>query len=82
MADIQLYELPGCPYCAQVRSKLDEFDLDYEVQEVPAAHGQRTEVEEVSGQTEVPVIVDPDNGVDGMHESADILEYLDETYGQ
>jgi glutathione S-transferase len=82
MADIQLYELPGCPYCAQVRSKLDDLGLDYEIHEVPASHDQRGEVEAVSGQTEVPVIVDPDHGVDGMHESADILEYLDETYGQ
>jgi glutathione S-transferase len=82
MADIQLYELPGCPYCAKVRSKLDDLGLSYEVHRVPASHAQRTEVEEVSGQTEVPVIVDPDHGVDGMHESADILEYLEETYGQ
>jgi glutathione S-transferase len=82
MADIQLYELPGCPYCAQVRSKLDDLGLSYEIHEVPASHDQRSEVEAVSGQTEVPVIVDPDHGVDGMHESADILEYLDETYAQ
>ena len=40
-----------------------------------------TEVEAVSGQTGVPVLVDPDHGVEGMPESDDIVAYLEETYG-
>ncbi|OYR52864.1 glutaredoxin, partial [Halorubrum sp. E3] len=44
-------------------------------------HGERTEVEEVSGQTGVPVLVDEEHGVEGMSESDDIVEYLEETYG-
>jgi glutathione S-transferase len=48
---------------------------------VPRSHDERTEVEEVSGQTGVPVLVDPEHGVEGMPESDDIVEYLDETYG-
>jgi glutathione S-transferase len=48
---------------------------------VPRSHGERTEVKEVSGQTGVPVLVDKDNGVDAMPESDDIVEYLEETYG-
>lgn len=81
MADITMYELPGCPYCAKVRSKLDELELEYDIIEVPRSHDERTEVEKVSGQTGVPVIVDEANGVDGMSESDDIVEYLEETYG-
>ena len=81
MADITMYELPGCPYCAKVRSKLDELELDYDVIEVPRSHDERTEVEAVSGQTGVPVIVDEANGVEGMPESDDIVEYLEKTYG-
>ncbi|ELY49317.1 glutathione S-transferase N-terminal domain-containing protein [Natronolimnohabitans innermongolicus] len=81
MADITMYDLPGCPYCAKVRSKLDELDLEYDVIEVPRSHSERTEVEEVSGQTGVPVISDEANGVEGMSESDDIVEYLEETYG-
>jgi len=38
-------------------------------------------VEAVSGQRGVPVLVDTDNGVEGMNESDDIVEYLEETYG-
>jgi glutathione S-transferase len=81
MANLTLYELSGCPYCAKVTTKLDELDLEYDSIMVPSAHGERTEVEEVSGQTGVPVLVDDDHGVEGMPESDDIVEYLEETYG-
>ncbi|ELY48297.1 glutaredoxin family protein [Natronorubrum sulfidifaciens] len=82
MADITLYDLPGCPFCAMVRSKLDELDLEYDTIDVPRSHAARTEVEEVSGQTGVPVITDEAHGVEGMPESSDIIEYLEETYGE
>ena len=81
MANLTLYELEGCPYCAKVKTKLSELDLEYDSIMVPRSHSERTEVEEVSGQTGVPVLVDEDHGIEGMPESADIVEYLDETYG-
>ena len=79
--DIVLYELEGCSYCAKVRNKLAELDLEYESEMVPRSHSERTEVEEVSGQTGVPVIVDEKHGVEGMPESDDIVAYLEKTYG-
>jgi glutaredoxin 3 len=82
MTNLELYELPGCPFCAKVINKLDELGLEYESHEVPSAHGERTEVQEVSGQTGVPVLVDNEHGVEGMPESDDIVHYLEETYGQ
>ena len=78
---IELYELPGCPYCAKVKQKLDELQLEYESHIVPSMRSQRTSVKEVSGQTGVPVLVDNEHGVAGMAESADIVEYLEQTYG-
>ncbi len=81
MAEITLYDLPGCPYCAKVKNKLEELDLEYERIEVPRSHGDRTEVEAVSGQTGVPVITDEANDVEGMPESDDIVAYLEKTYG-
>ena len=79
---LELYKLPGCPYCAKVETKLDELGLDYVEHEVPSSHGERDEVEAVSGQTGVPVLVDPDHDVEGMPESDDIVRYLEETYGR
>ncbi|WP_158058447.1 glutathione S-transferase N-terminal domain-containing protein [Halorussus halophilus] len=81
MTNLELYDLPGCPFCAKVKDKLDELGLDYESHEVPRSHSERTEVEQVSGQTGVPVLVDEEQGVEGMSESDDIVKYLEETYG-
>lgn len=81
MANIELYEVTGCPFCRKVTQKLDELELEYESHTVPASHSQREEVKEISGQTGVPVLVDHEHGVDGMAESAAIVEYLEETYG-
>lgn len=79
--DLELYVLPGCPFCAKVETKLDELDLDYEEHTVPSPHAERDEVEAVSGQTGVPVLVDNTNGIEGMPESSDIVEYLETEYG-
>jgi glutathione S-transferase len=81
MAALKLYEVSGCPYCDKVKNKLEELGLDYDSVVVPRSHSDRTEVEEVSGQTGVPVLTDPGNGVEGMPESDDIVQYLEETYG-
>lgn len=81
MANLELYELEGCPFCAKVTEKLDELDLEYESHMVPRSHDERTEVEEVSGQTGVPVLVDEEHDIEGMPESDDIVEHLEETYG-
>jgi glutathione S-transferase len=81
MANLELYELEGCPYCEKVIRKLDELELEYDSHMVPRSHDERTEVEEVSGQTGVPVLIDEEHGIKGMPESDDIVEYLEETYG-
>jgi glutathione S-transferase len=60
---------------------LADLGLEYESRMVPRSHSERTEVEEISGQTGVPVLVDEEHGVEGMAESDDIVAYLDETYG-
>ncbi len=81
MASITLYERRGCPFCTKVTATLDELDLEYETVEVPAPRSERTEVESISGQTGVPVLVDEDHGIEGMAESDDIVAYLERTYG-
>lgn len=80
MTNLELYELDGCPYCKKVTQKLDELGLEYESHKVPSSHSERDEVEAISGQTGVPVLVDKENGIEGMPESDDIVEYLEETY--
>jgi glutaredoxin len=64
---LELYQFDACPYCVRVRETLDELGLDYVVRTVPTDHSLRRRVEEISGQTYVPV--------------SDIISYLLEHYG-
>ncbi|MFB6112915.1 MAG: glutaredoxin family protein [Halodesulfurarchaeum sp.] len=82
MVKRRLYVLPGCPYCQKVERVLDDLDLEYEEVIVPSQHEKRTDVKEISGQTGVPVLVDPEHGIEGMNESDDIVEYLRSTYAR
>jgi glutathione S-transferase len=81
MPTLELYDLPGCPYCAKVKRALDDLGLEYGTHTVSSARSARDEVYAVSGQYGVPVLVDAANGIDGMAESDDIVRYLYETYG-
>jgi glutathione S-transferase len=76
---LTLYRLEGCPYCELVVDRLEELDVEYESIWVEGLHSQRNEVARVSGQRQVPVVVDPDRGVT-MAESERILDYLAESY--
>lgn len=75
-----LYRLEGCPFCEFVVDVLEERDLEFDSVWVEGFHSQRTEVKRVSGQRQVPVLVDEDHGVT-MAESARIIEFLETTDG-
>jgi len=75
---LTLYALDGCPYCDRVSAALDEHGIDYETVWVPALHSERDAVKRVSGQRQVPVLVDETRGVT-MAESDAILEYIEAT---
>ena len=79
-APITLYRLQACPFCERVVRKLDEYDLEYHSRFVEPMHSDRNVVKRVSGSRTVPAIVDETTGVT-MSESANIVEYLDKTYG-
>ncbi|WP_049922473.1 glutaredoxin family protein [Halopiger djelfimassiliensis] len=76
---VTLYRLEGCPYCERVVDRLEELGVDYESVRVEGLHSKRDEVKRVSGQRQVPVLVDEEYGVT-MAESERILEYLETTY--
>ncbi|WP_433628825.1 glutathione S-transferase N-terminal domain-containing protein [Halomicrococcus sp. NG-SE-24] len=77
---ITLYRLQACPFCERVVRKLDEHDLDYRSRFVEPMHSDRNVVKRISGKRTVPAIVDEATGVT-MSESANIVDYLDATYG-
>ncbi|MFB6245014.1 MAG: glutaredoxin domain-containing protein, partial [Candidatus Nanohaloarchaea archaeon] len=55
---LELYQFEGCPFCSKVRQKLTDLELDFIARTIDP-NGDRERVEEVSGQTGVPVLVDP-----------------------
>jgi glutathione S-transferase len=75
--EIVLYQAEWCPYCARVRSKLTDLLLDYKIVNVPRPHSERGIVQEVSGQTSIPVMVDGDVI---LTDDDDIVPYLERKY--
>jgi len=78
--DITLYRLHACPFCERVVRALDAHGLEYRSRFVEPLHSDRDVVKRISGKRTVPAIVDENTGVT-MSESANIVEYVERTYG-
>jgi glutathione S-transferase len=61
--------------CGKVARRLDSLDIEYSEVRVPFLKRRRDEVDELTGQRWVPVLV---TGDDVIHDSHRILEYLDD----
>jgi glutathione S-transferase len=81
LCPIELYEFEASPYCRLVREALTELDLDAMIYPCPSG-GTRfmQKLVGLGGKKQRPYLVDPNTGR-SMYESADIIEYLAETYG-
>lgn len=77
---VTLYRLEGCPYCEYVVDTLEELEMSFDSVWVEGLHSKRDEVKSVTGQRQVPVLVDDEYGI-SMSQSARIIEYLETTYG-
>ena len=65
--------------CGKVARRLRSMGIEYQEVRVPFMKRDRPEVEELSGQRWVPVLVD---GEEVIHDSHRILEYLDWVEGR
>ena len=86
---IELYQAEGCPHCAKVRDTLTELGISYVAHNprLPAKDGSdvcneqvHEELQAIGGQDQIPFLVDHGRGVT-MHESDDIVEYLQDHHG-
>ena len=80
---IVLYRCPTptdvlCP-CGAVARRLARLGLDYRTERVPYRRASRPEIEELTHQDRVPVLVD---GSEVIHDSKRIVEYLEWRYGE
>ena len=79
---IEIYEFEGCPHCRLVREVLTELDLDAMIYPCPkGGHRYRDKVVDQGGKAQFPYFIDPNTNV-AMYESADIIKYLFNTYGE
>jgi glutathione S-transferase len=67
-----------CP-CGAVERRLRRLEVEHRTERVPYRRSEREEIEELTGQNLVPVLVDGDEVI---HDSRRILEYLDWSYGK
>ena len=79
---LTLYYFDGCPYCAMVRSAIDQLGIKVELRDIFQDSQHRDDLVEVRGRATVPVlrITSPDGEERWMAESRDIVSYLQETY--
>jgi len=78
-----LYQIERCPFCALVRSAIQRLGLDVELRDIRADTKHWDELVAARGRGTVPVLkIESSEGAERwMPESADIIRYLDKTYG-
>jgi glutathione S-transferase len=76
---LDLYSFEASPFCRIVRERLTSLEIPYLLHNVAKGSPRRDAFVERSGKMMVPYLVDPNTGA-AMFESADIVDYLDQTY--
>jgi glutathione S-transferase len=77
---LELWSFEASPYSRLARETLCELSLPYVLHNVAKNSAKRPAFIERSGKMRVPYLVDPNTGT-AMFESADIVSYLERTYG-
>lgn len=82
-SDLSLYHTPFCPYCERVRSVARRLGLDLPLRDIDESSARRQELVKATGRQMVPClrVEGEDGSVEWMHESEDIVAYLEERFG-
>ncbi len=80
MAELTLYDRPDCPYSKRVRRVLDVLEIEYEEIIVPSDRDDRNDVESITGQQGIPVLVDDNHPNGWLADSGEISTYLKNEY--
>ena len=80
---LALYHYDGCPFCSVVTAAINRLGVDVEMRDIFEDRKHRDDLAGARGRTMVPVlrITAPDGEERWRPESADIVRYLDTTYG-
>ncbi len=77
---LALYQFASCPFCVRVRDALCRLGLDIEIRDTARDRRYQNELVTATGKTMVPCLrIEASAGdVQWMHESADIIRYLEQ----
>lgn len=79
-APLELWGFEASPYCRLVREALCSLEISYVLHNMGRRSPKRPAFAARAGKTMVPYLSDPNTG-QAMFESADIVRYLQATYG-
>ncbi len=79
-APLELYSFEASPFCRLVRERLSSLEIAYLLHNVGKGSPSRDAFIKRSGRMMVPYLVDPNTDTT-LFESAEIVRYLDATYG-
>lgn len=77
-ANMSMYQFKACPFCVKVRRELKRHSLDIELRDAQNNTEIKAELTREGGRHKVPClrIEKPDNSVEWLYESNDIIAYL------
>jgi glutathione S-transferase len=80
---LALYHFESCSFCVRVRDAAARLGIELELRDVQRDPDRHEELVKATGRQMVPClrIEEEDGGVRWMHESADIVAYLEERFG-
>lgn len=77
---LELWGFEASPFCRLVRERMTELEVPYLLHNVAKGSAQREAFVARAGKMQVPFLFDPNLEV-SLFESGDIVNYLQETYG-
>jgi glutathione S-transferase len=77
---LELWSFEASPFCRIAREALCSLELPYRLHNVGKGSPSRAAFVERSGRMQVPFLADPNTGFE-LFESADIVAYLERSYG-
>jgi len=79
---LSLYHYGSCPFCVRVRVAADRLGLDIELRDIQLDRERLRELVEATGRQTVPCLrVEAESGdAEWMHESTEIVRYLEERF--
>ena len=83
MKNLTLYQFEECPFCAKVRTKLEEMKIKYKKVNAPTEREDplRKELLEKSGVHTVPVLkIETSEKTEYIGDSSEIIKFLENNY--